>query len=123
MGLSYVLDTNVVLYHLSGRLRDPLPGGTLFISIVTEIELFAYKSLSQAERETIESFLSEVKVVDLGRSLKEETIRIRLTGVRLPDAVVAATAVIYRSELLTHDSRLLSVPGLTARAPALKLVP
>ncbi|PHM10709.1 PIN domain nuclease, partial [Nostoc sp. 'Peltigera malacea cyanobiont' DB3992] len=41
-----LLDTNVVLYFLGGRLVNPLPSGEYFISVITEIELLSDPSLS-----------------------------------------------------------------------------
>ena len=90
------------------------------MSIVTEIELLAFKPLTPSERAQIETFLGGVTVIDLDRSIRDETIAMRLTGLRLPDAVVAATAVVHGVELLTHDARLLRTPGLVAWAPALR---
>lgn len=118
--MSHVVDTNVALYHLGGRLAGPLPTGPLLVSIVTEIELLAFKALTPSERNTIHLFLGGVTVINLDGTIKEETIRMRLTGLRLPDAVVAATASVCGAELLTHDARLLKAPGIVARAPALK---
>ena len=34
-----LLDTNVALYLLGGRLAEPLPGGNYGVSVVTEMEL------------------------------------------------------------------------------------
>lgn len=45
-----LLDTNVVLYLLGGRLANPLPSGQYFVSVITEIELLSYPSLN-SERE------------------------------------------------------------------------
>lgn len=36
-----LLDTNVVLYFLGGRLTNPLPSGQYFVSVITEIELLS----------------------------------------------------------------------------------
>lgn len=36
-----ILDTNVVLYHLGDRLKQPLPTRQYAISIITEIELLS----------------------------------------------------------------------------------
>lgn len=117
--MSHALDTNVALYHLSGKLAGPLPSGPLLVSIVTEIELLAFKPLTTAERNAITVFLAGVTIIDLDQTIKAETIWMRLTGLRLPDAVVAATASVYGAELLTHDARLLRTPGLVASSPPL----
>lgn len=42
----FVLDTNIVLYLLGGRLAHPLPDGTYFLSVMSELELLAYPDLS-----------------------------------------------------------------------------
>ena len=45
MGLTvarFVLDTNVILYFLGGRLVDPFPAGAYAISVISELELLAY---------------------------------------------------------------------------------
>lgn len=41
-----LLDTNIVLYFLGGKLANPLPSGQYFVSVITEIELLSYPSLS-----------------------------------------------------------------------------
>lgn len=118
--MSHAIDTNVALYHLSGKLANPLPSGPLIVSIVTEIELLAFKPLTPTDRVQITTFLSGTTVIDLDQAVKDESIRMRLSGLRLPDAVVAATAAVYGAELLTHDARLLKAPGIVAWAPPLK---
>jgi predicted nucleic acid-binding protein len=36
-----LLDTNVALYLLGGRLAEPLPSGSYGVSVITEMELLA----------------------------------------------------------------------------------
>ncbi|MEH2066566.1 MAG: hypothetical protein V7K50_30585 [Nostoc sp.] len=57
------LDPNVVLYFLGGRLVNPLPSGQYFISVITEIELLSYPSLSLEEETKIIDFLNKITVV------------------------------------------------------------
>ena len=44
-----LLDTNIILYFLGGRLVDPLPTGEYFLSVITEIELLSYPSIGVDE--------------------------------------------------------------------------
>lgn len=37
--MSIVLETNAVLYFLTGRLAEPLPEADFYASVITEIEL------------------------------------------------------------------------------------
>jgi len=42
VGMTGLLDTNVALYLLGGRLAQPLPIGSYGISVITEMELLAW---------------------------------------------------------------------------------
>jgi len=53
---TFILDTNIVLYFLGARLANPLPSGQYFISVITEIELLSYPSLSPDE---------EIQIIDI----------------------------------------------------------
>lgn len=116
-----VLDTNAILYLLGGKLAQPLPAGQYFISVISEIELFSYPLLDESAQERIEGFLSTVTVVGLNKEVKNLAIRLRKQHVlKLPDAIVAATALNLGASLLTNDSRLLQLPGLHSQAMKLK---
>ncbi len=116
MALKRVLDTNAVLYLMGGRLAEPLPEGQYFASVVTEIELLSYPSLDAAEEERIRTFLSEITVVELTREVKEAAIQLRRQhSLKLPDAIIAATASSLEAELLTNDHKLSQLPNISSR--------
>lgn len=95
MGLRYVLDTNVVLYFFDDKLAAPLPSSELYVSIVTEIELLSFKKLSAATERRIREFLAEVSVIGVDELVKEKAISLRRAhGLKLPDAIVAASAAV-----------------------------
>jgi predicted nucleic acid-binding protein len=62
-----LLDTNVVLYFLGGRLTNPLPSGQYFVSVITEIELLSYPSLTSDEEIQIRDLLTKITVVGIVR--------------------------------------------------------
>ncbi|MEQ8753940.1 MAG: type II toxin-antitoxin system VapC family toxin [Coleofasciculus sp. G1-WW12-02] len=102
-----LLDTNVVLYFLGGRLTNPLPSGQYFVSVITEIELLSYPSLSSDEEVQIRDFLAKIIVVELESSIKDLAITFRRQyRLRLPDAIIAATAQVLNATLFTNDVRL-----------------
>jgi hypothetical protein len=43
-----VLDTNVILYLLGGKVAQPLAPVRYFVSVVSEMELLSYPSLDDA---------------------------------------------------------------------------
>ena len=102
-----LLDTNVVLYLLGSRLTNPLPSGQYFVSVITEIELLSYPSLSSDEEIQIRDFLTKMTVVEIDSNIKELAIAFRKQyKLRLPDAIIAATAKSLNATLFTNDVRL-----------------
>ncbi|MGA2609136.1 MAG: type II toxin-antitoxin system VapC family toxin [Terriglobia bacterium] len=123
MVLKRVLDTNAILYLLGGKLAHPLTPALYFVSVISEMELLSYPSLDDAALAQIRSFLSEVTVVELTEEVRELAIGLRRQHtLKLPDAIVAATALSLQAQLVTNDTKLLRVPGLTCQRLELKSV-
>jgi predicted nucleic acid-binding protein len=119
--LKRVLDTNAILYLLGGRLATPLPPGQYFISVISEIELLSYPLLDESAQSKIEGFLSEVATIGLSESVKKLAILLRREHqLKLPDAIVAATALSLGATLITNDAKLLRLPGLSSQGLELK---
>jgi predicted nucleic acid-binding protein len=113
-----VLDTNVVLYHLAGKLADQLPTDAVHISVISEIELLSYPPLGPQEEEIINLLIAEVIVVGVTDRVKREAIALRkLHRLKLADAMIAATAKCLDAELLTYDPELLRLPSIKATMP------
>jgi predicted nucleic acid-binding protein len=114
----YVFDTNAAIRHLNNG-NSTLPAGKRFISIVTEIELLAKPDISPEAEQQVYDFLQGITIIPLSDEVKNEAIRIRRKGSprpKLPDAIVAATAVIMNAKLVTGDDRLFRLvwPGFDA---------
>lgn len=72
--MKYVLDTNVVLYLLGGRLAEHLPEGEYCVSVITEMELLSYPILKAGEEAAVRSCLSDLAIVGLTGDIKEKAI-------------------------------------------------
>lgn len=119
--MNVVLDTNAVLYFLGGRLAQALPPAEFYVSVITEMELLSYPLLKSDEEAEIHEFLSDVTIVDLNQAIKQSAIALRRQyRIKLPDAVVAATAQHLKAELFTNDLKMLGIPLLSAKALTLK---
>jgi predicted nucleic acid-binding protein len=80
------------------------------------MELRSAQSLTTDEKAWLTRFIRDVKVLDISTSVKENAINIRSTRkVKLPDAIVAATAISHQAELLTNDKGLHKIEGVVAR--------
>jgi predicted nucleic acid-binding protein len=112
-----LLDTNVALYLLGGRLAAPLPTGSYGVSVITEMELLAWPSLTVEEEKRVREFLEQLVVCELTPPIRTKAVQLRRAQhLRLPDAVVCATAMELGVELWTNDTALAKVPGLICRS-------
>ena len=117
MSRRYLLDTNAVIYLVNGRLAFPLPDGQYRVSIVTEIELLSFSDLSAAEEQKIRDLLLLLDRVHLTDAVRDEAIRLRRKNrLKLPDAIIAASALICDAVLLTNDQAFSSIDGLTTES-------
>jgi predicted nucleic acid-binding protein len=117
----FVLDTNVILYFLGGRLAEPFPVGTYTISVISELELLAYPGLVSPEEQRVRAFLADIAVTDLTQAIKHHAVDLRKRyGLKLPDAIVAATALALKATLLTNDQRLLTLTDVQTQTLRIK---
>ncbi len=120
MGLKRLLDTNIVLYHLAGRLAQPLEPADYYVSVISELELLSYPGLNPEAENRIQSFLGDVTVVQLTQDICKSTIELRRRNrIKLPDAIIAGTAKTMNAELVTNDENLLKLSDLTVTPASL----
>ena len=106
-GDSYLFDTNAILYLIHGSQTIQNSDAIVFISFITEIELLAYNFLSEAEEKIIHKLLNEIEIINIDSKIKEKTIEIRKkSNVKIPDAIICATAFSVGLTLITNDERL-----------------
>jgi predicted nucleic acid-binding protein len=76
------------------------------ISVITEIELLCWKTATDKDLEVLHAFIDDVLVFELNRDIKLRTAEIRKAfNIKLPDAIIAATALTYELSLLTRNVR------------------
>ncbi|MDI6767696.1 MAG: type II toxin-antitoxin system VapC family toxin [Bacteroidota bacterium] len=110
-GDKIILDTNIVLYLLGGKLDpDRLPDGKYAISFITELELLSYPKLTKSEETQIHNFLNEIEIIDITPDIKKFAIRFRKKySLKLPDAIICGTVQSKHSKLVTQDMTLRKV--------------
>ncbi len=106
-----LLDTNAIIYALNEGIF--LPNVHYCTSIITEIELYSYSKITREEKQDIAKLLSYFEVLNIDQSIKEKTIEIRKNyGIKLPDSIICATAIIQDATLVSNDKQLSKVLGL-----------
>ncbi|RKZ50424.1 MAG: type II toxin-antitoxin system VapC family toxin [Candidatus Parabeggiatoa sp. nov. 3] len=111
-----LLDTNIILYLLGGRLAEPLPKGNYYASVITEIELLSYPDLDKQTEQKIRDFLAQLTLINLDEPIKTKAIQLRRQHtLKLPDAIIVATALTFDMQLLSNDLRLNRISDLDCR--------
>ncbi len=95
-GNKILLDTNIALYLFKGDedLGNILQDTEAYVSFINELELLGHKAITPQEENWIALFLEECTVLDFNQGIKDITIKLRRKySLKLPDAIVAATAI------------------------------
>lgn len=110
-----LLDTDVLIDHFRGRRPLVLDSATA-LSVVTRAELFAGRMFDEDAGRLALAAMVELPV---DRPVAEEAGRVRrTTGIRLPDALIAATAIVHGLRLVSRNRRdFARVDGLELREP------
>jgi len=114
-GIRIVSDTNPLIYLLDGN-RDIarfLDGKQIYVSVITELEMFGKQGLSIQDNEIIDILLGNCFIIDVNQEIKQifREIKQRHT-IKLPDAIIAATAIYLDIPLLTFDKEFKNIPNL-----------
>lgn len=124
-GDRWLLDTNAVVALLGGAtgLSDRLRTASwIGISIISRIEFLAFRGLVPDDVDAFGRFLQRIEVVGLTNRdevLINKVIKVRqASGLKLPDAIIAATALTCDANLVTADADFHRVPDLKVVAPA-----
>jgi predicted nucleic acid-binding protein len=111
----FVLDTNAAIYLLtSEHIPETFANADFAMSIITRIELLVKWDISPDDEAELRSFMDDLEVRPIDEAVEAVVIALRrATHIKLPDCIVAATAITSASVLLTHDDKLLRLvwPG------------
>ncbi|MBO6794538.1 MAG: type II toxin-antitoxin system VapC family toxin [Balneolaceae bacterium] len=105
--MNILVDTNIIIYHTNGdsSLEQILDGNTIFVSDITEMEIFSYPNLSENDDELLRSYFDGLIRLSINDRVKTEAIKIRKKSkIRLLDAIIAATAKVYDLVFICADS-------------------
>ena len=123
-GKRYLLDTNAIVSLLQGNqaLATTLnQADWVGISIISELEFLSFPALSLADEHLFQNFKQRIDVVGLttqDQNLVGLCLQLRKAKtLKLPDAIVAASAIAQSAILVTEDSDFSKLPGLQIVKP------
>ena len=105
-GINLLVDTNILIYLLKAQpeIVEMLNGKNIFCSFISELELQSKKDLKIGETSLIKLLLEDCVVIDITKDIKKRVIELRKsTNLKLPDAIIAATAIEMALPLVTAD--------------------
>ena len=108
-------DTSVLLYYLQGKdFILPYKNELFAISVITEIELIGVKNISEEDLKIRNSLISQSIIYPFTGEIKKLAIELKQkTRLRIPDAIIAATAIQFNLTILTTDKDFASIPHLS----------
>ena len=94
-GNSALLDSNILIYlskkELPFSILDQFT--TLFISVISYMEVLGYKFSNSKEESFVKELVSIFNILFINQEIAENVINIRKQyRIKLPDAIIAATA-------------------------------
>ena len=107
-----LLDTNVLIYHLKAvlppefksQLAQAVSARRAHISVITRMEMLAWRGHTEPSLEQTHALLQLMPELPLVEPVVQEAIRVRRQfGLKLPDAVIAATALVHACPLITGN--------------------
>ncbi len=101
-------------YYLTGLFRQ-----TVCLSVISRIEVLGWRGHTDDSWQVTRDFLATLQEIGLDEAVVQRTIQIRRTvRIKLPDAIIASSALSSNLELVTRNSEdFRRVPGLSVVNP------
>jgi toxin FitB len=108
MGEKFLIDTNTLI---DAQMKTIPTNGLTFlaniinddftVSFISYIEYLGYKDATKSSEE----FITLANVIEINKLIIDATIAIRKAHkIKLPDAIIAATALVYNLTLITRNT-------------------
>ncbi len=123
MEQEFLMDSNVVIDYFGNKLPhkatsfiNNLPA---VISVITRIEILGWYNATPEQLHKLKNFVEQSVVYSLTEVVIQQTISLRQQyRIKLPDAIVAATALTQNKTLLTRNvNDFKNIPGLNLLNP------
>jgi predicted nucleic acid-binding protein len=123
MGKRYLIDTNTAIHYLDNKLNENavelIESSEAQISVISRMELLVWPNASLQQLTILTLFVNASFVFNLDEPIILKAIEVRKKyRLKLPDAIIAATALVHDLTLITHDTKdFNSIQGLKTIDP------
>jgi len=121
----YLIDNNVISSYFAGlfsekavafmaNVIDQIPN----LSVITEIEALSWINIDKNKEVILQAFINESNILYITPDIVHKCVSIRRSKkIKIPDAIIAATAIVHKMVLVTSDSDFSNIPGLQVINP------
>lgn len=110
MGKGYLIDSNIIIGYLNDSLpkegmsfMHPIIDDVPNISVISKIEVLRFDA-PEEKYHILSDFMDHSVIYDLSSAVVDRTILLaKASKIKLPDAIIAATALIHDFTLLTRN--------------------
>ena len=107
----FLIDSNCIIDYLGNRLPqsgmaflNEVIDGVANVSVISKLEVLGFDA-PEDDYKLLTEFFDEALVLYLTEEIVQECISIRKEQtIKLPDAIIAATAIIYEMDLITRNA-------------------
>ncbi len=108
--MSYLLDSNIIIYLKVAEYRETLEnfleGQSIYASQVSIAEVLGFTEITEDDSTFFNSFFDRTQLLTVDRTFIQEATRLRqYRKLSLGDAIVAATASIHQLTLVTANTK------------------
>jgi predicted nucleic acid-binding protein len=127
----HVFDSNILIYHINGQLDSEMEQvlcrcfeHPVYISTITAMEVLSWPGHSDESAQMTSAFLDVFDEITIDAEIKFSAIKIRRDyRLKLPDAIIAATALHLGLPLITRNTKdFRNVPELMLINPFEEIV-
>jgi predicted nucleic acid-binding protein len=113
MAKQYLMDTNVAIDYIGGNLPqkandwlDSHIDTVIYISVINKIEILGFQTETLEEMQPFEELVDTMKLINISDAIVNQTIILRKKyKIKLPDAIIAATALVDNLILLSANEK------------------
>ena len=107
----FLIDTNIIIYYLSGKIPDShlnkinqILEKSFNISTITKVEILGWHKIPNAEKLKIESFIKQANVIYIDEFIEDKAISVKQKyKTAIPDAIIGATALVNNYTIVTRN--------------------
>lgn len=105
----YLIDTNAIIDYLESKLPEKsnqlLDNIKFQLSVISRVELLAWPKATEKQLKLLTDFINASHIFDFNEPVILKSIEVRKNyHIKLPDAIIAATAIVNKLTLVTRNT-------------------